>query len=32
VNLSPSDREVLARIFGSPTFGSAAYQTLAKNE
>jgi DnaJ-class molecular chaperone len=28
VNLSPSDREVLGRIFGSPTFGSAAYKSL----
>ena len=32
VNLTPSDREVLGRIFGTPTFVSAAYQTLAKNE
>lgn len=32
VNLSPSDRETLARIFGSPTFGSVTYQTLVKNE
>ena len=32
VTLSPSDRETLGRIFGIPTFGSASYQTLAKNE
>ena len=32
VSLSPSDREVLGRIFGMPTFQSASYQTLAKNE
>ena len=29
VNLSASDRETLARIFGSPKFGSAQYQTLS---
>ena len=32
VTLSPSDREVIGRIFGMPTFQSASYQTLAKNE
>ena len=31
VTLSPSDREVLGRIFGMPTFVSSSYQTL-KNE
>ena len=29
VTLSPSDRETLARIFGSPSFGTAPYQTLS---
>jgi DnaJ family protein A protein 2 len=32
VNLSPSDREVLGRMFGMPTFGASSYQTLTKNE
>ena len=32
VNLSPSDRETLGRIFGMPTFVSPSYQTLSKNE
>jgi DnaJ-class molecular chaperone len=32
VKLTDSDRDTLARIFGSPTFGLAPYQTLVKNE
>lgn len=29
ITLSPSDREVLGRIFGMPTFVSSSYQTLS---
>lgn len=32
VDLTPSDREVLGRIFGVPTLVSSSYQPLVKNE
>jgi len=32
ITLSASERETLGQIFGTPTFVSSSYQTLAKNE